>query len=61
MASIGIIVRANQDLAELGQDWVPQPLGKGADVIAATKRCVSAHDSRRRASNSVKAGAFAVT
>lgn len=44
MASIGIIVRSNQELAELPQDWVPQPLGARADVLAAIKRYVPAHD-----------------
>ena len=45
MASIGIIVRSNQELAELGHDWIPQPLGARADVTAAINRCVPLHDS----------------
>ncbi|MGJ7498634.1 hypothetical protein ACSFA8_26755 [Variovorax sp. RT4R15] len=27
MSSIGVIVRASQDIEELGADWLPQPLG----------------------------------
>jgi hypothetical protein len=44
MASIGIIVRTTQELAELSHDWVPQPLGSRADVLAAIQRCVPDHD-----------------
>ena len=44
MASIGIIIRATQELAELGRDWVPQPLGSRVEVLLAIQRCVPAHD-----------------
>jgi hypothetical protein len=55
MASTGIIVRSNQELAELAQDWVPQPLGARADVLAAIKRCVPVHDSSLTLSLEVEA------
>jgi hypothetical protein len=44
MASIGIIVRTAQELAEMPRDWVPQPLGSRADVLSAIQRCIPAHD-----------------
>jgi hypothetical protein len=42
MSNIGIIVRANQDVAQLGDDWVPQPLGARADVLAKVQRYIPA-------------------
>ena len=33
MASIGVIVRSNRPLAELEEDWIPQPLGTRSHVI----------------------------
>ena len=42
MSNIGIIVRANQEVAQLGRDWVPQPLGSRADVLALVQRFVPA-------------------
>jgi hypothetical protein len=40
MASIGLIVKAEADLAQLPRDWVPEPLGSRADVMAAISLCV---------------------
>lgn len=44
MASIGLILRADQELSELPQDWVPVSLGSRAEVLAAIKECVPADD-----------------
>lgn len=44
MAIIGIILRANEELDELYEDWTPEPLGSRADVLAAIGSCVPADD-----------------
>lgn len=44
MASIGVILRANEDLDELPENWAPEPLGPRADVLAAIGSCVPAED-----------------
>ena len=44
MSSIGIIVKASQDVAELGADWVPQALGTRAEVTALVEQCIPSTD-----------------
>jgi hypothetical protein len=44
MSNVGIIVRADQEAANLGKDWVPLPLGTRADVLALVKRYIPAGD-----------------
>lgn len=44
MASIGIILRASENLDELPEDWAPEPLGSRADVLAVIESCVPADD-----------------
>ena len=42
MSNIGIIVRPNLEVAQLGHDWMPQPLGSRADVLALVQRFLPA-------------------
>ncbi|SON98222.1 hypothetical protein XFF6990_90232 [Xanthomonas citri pv. fuscans] len=44
MASVGIVLRADECLYELREDWVPEPLGSRADVLAAIGSCIPADD-----------------
>lgn len=41
MASIGIVVRASQSAETLPRDWIPEPLGPRASVLAAIGECLS--------------------
>lgn len=38
MSSIGIVLRAQGDIEPLGEDWIPEPLGSRAEVLAAVAR-----------------------
>jgi hypothetical protein len=40
MASIGVIVRASQATESLPCDWIPEPLGSRANVLAAIAECL---------------------
>lgn len=44
MSSIGIIVKASQEAAELGPEWVPQPLGARVKVAALVEQYIPQTD-----------------
>ena len=44
MSSIGLIIRESRDVEELPQDWVPQPLGPRAEVLAVLERYLPQND-----------------
>jgi hypothetical protein len=49
MSSIGLIFKADNEIAELLPDWVPPPLGTRDEVLWAIEVCLSVHNNNNLA------------